>query len=527
MESDRDPAPDRPYNRREFLHRGARVTAGLGLGSAMVDRGSGQPASRSENAITTDDGFSDSDRPNILLIMTDQHHFEALSCMGHPVVQTPHLDRLASRGTLFQNAYCASAACAPSRASIFSGMFPSAHGVVRNNLPINGRLDPDLTPELLSRAGYHSHLVGKLHFNPAAEYHGFDSRDLHDGCSAMYDPQQPAESDYVRWLADRRFGGDRQEVVRRFDENEGQIDTDLFRFAMGSDWRSAEEHSNTWVTDRAVDFLQNRPSDRPFFLFTSYFGPHHPYLVPEPWASRHDPDAVPLPDHFAVDFSDRPIARRTPLYRLFEQQSDFTDRQCRELLAQYYGQIEMIDDGVGRILDQLDRSGLADNTVVVFTADHGDYAGQFGWFFKATCYSGAVRVPLIVADPRGEGPRGVACERVVNNMDLFPTLNRWAGADRPTQTTMSRDLRPLLDDPAGPGWEDETFSEFAGMNMVVSRGLKLMRYRTDDGVFHELYDTAADPQDFVNLWDRPEVSKRQAKLMRRLDELKEAVKLTS
>ena len=506
------PAPT-AISRRQLLGHGATLAGAAALGTRAADAGPARPAplpfrEAAEGA------------PNILLILTDQHQFETLGCMGHPTVKTPNLDRLAERGVLFRNAYCAAPACGPSRASIVTGMFPSAHGVDSNQVPILGKCRPDLGPELLRRAGYRTHLVGKLHVTPAAAPHGFATSDFHDGISALYEPNEPWLSDYVGWLADRSHGGDRQEVIDAFDASEKQIPEDVYRFAMGTDWRAPGEHSNDWVPDRAVEFLRGHDRSRPFFLQASFFGPHHPYTVPEPWASMYPPESVALPDNLDVSIDDKPIAQHHPLAPLFAGEDALSERQVRELLGQYHGQVSMIDHGIGRILDGLEARGLADDTVVVFTADHGDHAGAFGWFFKATCYADSVRVPMIIADPRDAGaPRGAVCDRVVNLVDLFPTLNAWGGGAEPRQKVAGRDLAPLVADPQSDDRDDETYAEFKGMNMVVSGGLKLMRYRRGGETFHELYDTEAEVQDGDNLWDAPDRRADRERLSKRLDEL--------
>jgi arylsulfatase A-like enzyme len=460
-----------------------------------------------------------SQKPNILFIMADQHQAWALGCMGHPVVETPNIDRIAERGVNFAGAYCPSPVCGPSRTSIFCGHYPSATGVAENYQPY--RENMRLLPELLRGAGYRTFMAGKLHLAPIEAEHGFGEKHLHDAGYDLYRKDEPAHSEYVQWLAGRKFGGDVAEVVRRFNEDEDCLETDPFRFIMGSNWRAEEEHSNTWTTDRAVEFLKQK-QDQPFFAFASFFGPHQPMAPPEPWASKYSPDEIELPPEFSTATDDKPLAAEkragSPIPK-----AGLAERQYREALAAYYGQISMIDHGVGRILDELETQGLAENTIVVFTADHGDHAGQFGLFFKCTMYENAVRVPLLVSNPWKPGSKGRKCGKHVNNLDLYATLLECAGVDAPQ--TASRSLVPLLDDPANPEWDNFTYSELHPWTMVAKDGWKLIRFRRGDGEqVHELYRLGGDVPDVSNLWNDPEAAGVRAGLAELLNGCEEDAK---
>jgi arylsulfatase A-like enzyme len=441
--------------------------------------------------------------------MTDQHTFDALGCADHPVVETPNIDRIADSGVRFTDAYCPAPVCGPSRTSLFSGRYPSAHGSEGNWEPVDR--DIDLLPELLSASGYHTARVGKLHIAPIAADHGFDYEQRHTTMNDLYNPNAPWMSDYVQWLADRRFDGDVEAVIERTNRDERQYPVyDAHRqFLLGSNWRTEGEHSNTWVTDRSVEYIEQH-SDEPFFLFSSYFGPHQPMAAPGRWRDMYDPDDVPLPEEFYVDASDRPIGSR-------DGPSAFEESTYREVLAAYYGQISMIDHGIGRILDALEAEGLREDTVVAFTADHGEHAGQFGTFFKGTMYANAVRVPLIVADPQGTSAR--VCDRVVNNLDLFATLADRCDLSVDVGSVPSRSLQPLLSDPEAD-WLDRTYAELSSERMVVDGDYKLYQadsdewHRTGDQTFvHELYNRTKRPLDGIDQWDDPKLADRQAELL--------------
>jgi len=466
---------------------------------------------------------------NILLIMTDQHLARALGCMGHDVVKTPNIDRLAARGMLFERAYCASPVCGPSRAAVFSGLYPSATGATANPGVFHHGTESYELPRLLRDGGYYTALVGKLHLGPIEDDHGFVEKHLHDAGYSTYHENEPPNSEYVQWLADQKFNGDINEVIKHFNADEEAYGPDNYRFIMGSNWRTEEEHSNTWITEQTVDFLKraaNRDDSAfriphsalaaPFFLFTSYFGPHQPMLAPEPWGSMYDPNEIELPPEFYTATEDKPIAREklaaSPL-----MQDQLSEQQYREALAAYYGQISMIDHGIGQILDALETQGLADNTIVVLTADHGDHAGQFGLFFKSTMYENAARVPLIVADPTQTDTAGKPCRQVVNNMDLYATLLESAGL--PSPATHSRSLTGLLNDPDDGDWSNATVSELGPWSMLAEDHFKLVRFQPEGGpALYELYDLDEDVPDGTNLCDVNAYGERVAAMKSRLED---------
>ena len=265
---------------------------------------------------------------------------------------------------------------------------------------------------------------------------------------------------------------------------------------------------------RAVTYLREHRED-PFFLFASYFGPHQPMLAPGRWADMYDPDDVELPAWADLSAAGRPVAESAlDDSTFFERYEGWTGADYREVLAAYYGQVSMIDHGVGRILDALAEAGVRDETLVVFTADHGDHNAQFGWFHKGTMYEGAARVPLVVDDPAGAS--GVDCERVVNNLGLFRTILDRAGVEGPA--THSRSLVPLLDDP-GTAWTDETYSELGDQAMLVDGDRKLVRATPTDGrEAFEFYDRTERPHDATNRYDDPEAESAVAEMETRLSE---------
>jgi arylsulfatase A-like enzyme len=396
---------------------------------------------------------------------------------------------------------------------MFTGLYPRNSGVRNNQEQFADGVET--LPALLSDHGYETALAGKLHFTPSAAPHGFDIKRLHDSMYTCYDVEEPWNSDYVQWLADRRFDGDVSAVIERANADERAMwEGDLHRFLLGTNWRSIEDHSNTWVTDESVDYLRSEPDD-PFFLFSSYFGPHQPMLAPGKYADMYDPDEISLPPEFDVEREGKPIAAETGGAKDHPRRNGWTEDTFREVLAAYYGQITMIDDGIGRILDALEETGQANETMVIFTADHGDHNGQFQWFFKGTMYDGAARVPLVVADPTKDGPTGRVSNHVVNNLDCFATILDRAGIE-PGYPTASESLGPLLTDPDAAEWVDETYVEL-DEQMLVREDYKLIRQDGDNNQTYELYERIGRPTDATNLWERPGYRERGRELADRLD----------
>jgi len=454
--------------------------------------------------------------------MTDEQQFQTLSCANHPVVDTPNLDRLADRGVRFERAYCPSPACGPSRAALFTGQYRCNSSITGNNT----RFDEtgELLSEHLQDAGYHTALVGKLHFEPKAAPHGFDHRRLHDAMYDLYDPEEPWTSEYVHWLAEKRFEGDVTEVIERANADEALMHEDSRQFFLGSNWRNEGEHSNDWIADESTEYLRTH-REEPFFLFTSFFAPHHQHLTPGRWGDVYDPDSISLPDEFHLDRGGRPVGE-IAWSGMEERFADLDEADYRDILAAYYGLIAHVDDCVGRILEELERQGLREDTLVIFTSDHGDYAGQFGWFTKGEMYANAVRVPLIIDDPI-DGASAATTDHVVNNLGLFETVLQWCDVDAPE--TSSRDLLPLVHDPEYDDWIDRTYSESNDPHgigtMIVDGDDKLIRTRDEvGGLVHELYDITERPLDAENRWEDPDERERRRELLARLDLAEEAAR---
>ena len=443
--------------------------------------------------------------PNILVILTDQHRFDCLGCMGHRLVKTPNVDRLAEEGCIFTNAYTPSPICSPARAALFTGMYPPAAGVVDNWCPFRG--DVTLVTDRLQHAGYQTAEVGKLHFVPQARRFGFQYKRLHDALYDVY-ADDHLHSDYLKFLRKTAFKDDPEAPVRMANADESSYGQDNYRFILGSNWRDEEHHSTTWAAREAVRYLQSRDRNSPFFLFVGYFGPHQPFEPPAPWNQLYRPEDVPLPQQFHAGMEESPIFQRTRAGEARRNKGEWDELTFRKILSAYFGGVTMIDYYTGQIFDCLREEGTWDDTMVVFTADHGDHNAQYGLFFKGDMYDSCAKVPMIIKPPHPEGASGWRDE-VVNLLDLFATICEAAGdMECSGPYVESRSLWPLLTG-TDYGWENETYSIFgpdpgSALTMARKGQLKLIRLeRGLKGPLYEMYDLNDEVPEVRNVYHDP------------------------
>ncbi|MFH1904672.1 MAG: sulfatase-like hydrolase/transferase [bacterium] len=451
--------------------------------------------------------------PNILFIITDQHHFKALSCLGHPVVKTPGIDGIAEDGIIFENTYCAAPICGPSRASIYTGEYPGRTQVFTNYENLSS--DLDILPELLRQAGMQTALVGKLHLWPSEKSWGFEYKRFNDSPYDIYKKDEADYSDYITYLVET-LGYARKEIVKRFDDDESS--SDRLRFYLGSGVTDEVHHYNTWVADGSIDFIRNKRDDKPFFLHVGFFGPHQPMMSPEPWASMYKPEDIELPPQFYAEINDKPILEDTHLWRAQEfRDQGWTEETWKKVLAMYYGQVSQIDYHISRIVSVLKEQKIYDNTIIIFTADHGDYNGQFGLLEKGTMYEGSVRVPFIIRDP--DFPKGVRRDRLVNNFDLYRTLLERCGI-KVAQDTPSRNLSSVMEGQYRQ-WQNVIKAALYHQTMLRRDNLKLMRKDSGkNGEIHlyEFYDFSDSPSEMINEYSNPEYRNAIKEMKKEIDE---------
>lgn len=488
------------------------------------------------------------DRPNILLITSDQQHWRTLGRIL-PGIRTPNLDRLADDGTLFHRAYCPNPTCTPTRASILTGQQPSRHGA----WSLGTKLPESATTvgALFSEAGYDTALIGKAHFQPLRGTPAFPSlesypllRDLefwrgfhgpfygfqHVELARNHGDECHVGQHYALWMEENGLPGWREHFQNRWGE-----------FAFGDPpqpvqkhrWSLPENyHPNAWIAERTNARIDHaRENGKPFFLWASFFDPHPPYLAPPPWDTLYDPKDIEVPCAAPGE-----LENATPLLReAMKTDSDFRAWQetpfenhglhshvheraaLAKDIAVYYGMVSLLDKYVGRILDHLDAAGLAENTVVVFTSDHGHYYGHHGLVAKGPFhYEDGIRVPFLA---RGPGClRGAETSALASLVDLPVTFLAAAGLDIPA-TMQGVDLGPVLRGEAA-AVRDHVVVEFRHqpnalhLKTLVEANAKVTLYR--DQSYGELYDLAADPGETRNLWSDPARAPLREELTRRL-----------
>lgn len=454
---------------------------------------------------------------NVLVLMTDQHRVDTLGCYGNAVCQTPALDRMAGKGVRFDNAFTPTAICTPARASLLTGVLPFRHGLLANherNVGYREELDgryPTFS-EPLHAAGYQVGHVGKWHvgkeLGPAG--HGFDGVDYPGWGNPVRHP------DYLRYLAERKLPefGLRHRVRGTFPNGEpGNL-------LAGITGQPAEATFEYFLAERTIERLRTyaetyRRDGRPFFLACNWFGPHLPYCLPEAYYRRYDPADVQLPASLAENFAAKPKVQQH--YSAHWGLNSLPLEQWRELIAAYWGYVSLIDEQVGRITAVLDELGLTDETVVAFTADHGEFTGSHRLHDKGPAmYDDIYRIPLLIAGP---GIRqGASEDRFVTLIDLTPTIAELAGAPTPGHYD-GASLVPMLRGDPLPDWPDFVVAEFHGhhfpypQRMIRTHRHKLVINPADR---NELYDLATDPHELHNRYEHPEFGPVRRELMRRL-----------
>ncbi len=368
-------------------------------------------------------------RTNVLFIVSDDLNTD-LALYGHPLVKSPNLDRLAARGVVFERAYCQAPVCNPSRASFMTGLYPDQTGVLTNGGDFR-KTAPDVVtlPMMFRNNGYYTARVGKIYHYGVPNQIGTDGEDHPASWVEVRNPIGRDKSDeyLITTIAPpsrREFGG-----------------TLSWLAADGRD----EEQTDAIGAAAAIDLLERR-KDEPFFIAVGFYRPHTPYVAPRKYFEMYPPSLVRLPNEPLDDLLDVPAAAW--VQRTYQELMD--ELTQRRVLQAYYASISFLDAQVGRVLDAVDRLGLADNTVIVFTSDHGYHMGEHKLWQKTTLFENSTRVPLIVAAPGFESTRGRRTGAVTELVDIYPTLGELAGLDTPA-SVRGASFRPQLADVASPG----------------------------------------------------------------------------
>ncbi len=488
---------------------------------------------------------------NIVVIIADQLRVDHLGFAGKVPVRTPHIDSLVANGHVFDRTFVANPVCMPNRATIMTGQWPSAHGLRTNGLPLNPACDTFV--RALRREGWRTSAVGKLHLQPMG--YGFEEYQLDQIKAAMPDlweasvkgpfgesftsledfdrhangdVEMPpdyygfddvalvsghgdrASGNYVAWARERGFDPINQ-AGRKNAKSKYSGWSHIYESAVPVDL-----HPTTFITDMALARLDEfAANEDDFVLFVSYPDPHHPFAPPSEYFHRHDPADMPLPESFQDDHANSPQYVRDIIAKRGVPDIDLmmlwapTEDQFRHALAAELGSIEFIDDSVGRIVESIASLGLTEDTVILFTSDHGDVFGDHGLLLKHFChYDAAVRVPLIIS---GGGVGAGKHHELVSSTDIAPTLLDIAGA-APMAGVQGSSLVPLMNGDSN-GWrrailveEDQPFGlpTLPGPVRLRTVITDALRYTRIAGTpISELYDLRADPVEMRNRAEDP------------------------
>ncbi len=378
-------------------------------------------------------------RPNLLLLMTDQHRADCIGAYGNRHISTPNLDSLAREGAIFTNAYSSTPTCTPARCGLLTGQSPWRHGNL-GLAPVPEKYPVEM-PRLLRNSGYYTLGIGKMHWSPMRSLHGFHQTILDEHCqpadhaaAANGAERIPdARSDYEGWFFARNPNLDPHVTGLGWND-----------YRAGAFQLPEELHPTTWTAETAVRFLSTYRREEPFFLKVSFIRPHSPYDPPERFLKMYERADLPAAEvgDWAQPFA-RPSSQTPELWH-----GDLGAAQVRASRQGYYGSVSHVDEQIGRILATLREKGLLNNTLIVMTADHGDMLGDHHLWRKSYAYQSSSHIPMLIRWPDGlaRGKRGVTISKPVELRDVLPTFVEAAGGALPSSVD-GQSMLPLLDDP--------------------------------------------------------------------------------
>ncbi len=425
-------------------------------------------------------------RPNILIVHTDEHRIECLGAYGNKDVKTPHIDRLAADGVRYNNSFCPFPVCTPSRYSLLSGRYVHEHHGWGNHTTLAS--DIATFPKTLRSVGYRTKAVGKMHFTPTYLDVGFDELIL-----AEQNGPGRWDDDYHRYLKEH-------DLVDRNDL-EDQLTRDYRPHTPQKYWDTCgamvsnlpeKHHSTTWTAEQAVQTLESWTPDEPNLLMVGFIKPHHPFDPPAPWDKTYDPEKLSLLPGWTTECLERDFQYS----RGYFPNNKLSEPVLRRVMAYYYATITQIDHHVGRMVDILKRKNLYDNTLIIFTSDHGDYMGFHHMLLKGNyMYDPVVKVPLIVKWPQSRHA-GTVLDRLVNNIDLAPTLCLAAGC-RSAPSMHGHALQDAIG-------HELIFAESRGGREVMARSQDRKLILTPENRENLFFDLEKDPHELKNLYRKSE-----------------------
>jgi len=436
---------------------------------------------------------------NVLFIIADDLN-NYLSCYGDPRAKTPNLDRLAAQGVRFDRAYCAFPLCGPSRNSLLTGLYPNSSGILRNAQIFRQTIPSHISlPQAFRRGGYFAARIGKLYHYNVPNSIGTNGHDDPASWELELNPagvDRLEEQPHIFSLTPGQFGGTLSWYASPKAE---RLHTDGLQAA-----------DTEWVLERCA-----KDKERPFFVALGFFRPHTPYVAPAPYFELYPRDTMPV--HPPVEVFRNADVPAAAFGSHKKEQEKLTDELRRQAAQAYYASISFMDAQVGRVLSALDRLGLTDHTVIVFTSDHGYHIGEHGLWQKMSLFEESARVPLFIVAP-GVSKKGGVAKTPVSHVDLYPTLAELCGVTV-TNRLQGQSLVPILADPTatGRGW---ALTQVTRGENVFGYTLRTSRWRYtewDEGRRgRELYDHDADPQELTNLAAKPEQANTVANLSSQL-----------
>ncbi|OQB15218.1 MAG: Arylsulfatase [Firmicutes bacterium ADurb.Bin193] len=478
---------------------------------------------------------------NILLITSDQQRWDTVGYMNDKI-KTPNLDKLLKKGIAFERAYTCNPVCTPTRVSILTGHYPSKHGCYTIGTGLEDDY-PTTIPKILGENGYFTSLIGKAHFKPCLTEGGFESlpsildRDFYRNWSGPYFGFEYCQlvighsceilasgMHYGLWLEEQGL-----DVSKYFGNN---------KYTDFGTWDLPQEYSNSkWTADltiKAVEMAQEK--DKPFFIWSSFEDPHNPCFVPEPWASMYNKEDMPV-----YGLREGELEGKPPFYSTIVEKKPDTGYACddldfgekdwhcisplpfmddekkRDIMTKYYGMVSQMDHHIGRIVDYLEEKGLMEDTIIVFTTDHGDYMGNHGlWWKGLPAYEDVQKIPFLVVHPDCKTPnqRSTALQSIV---DLGATFLSFAGVKPPVGLQGVNQENAWID--AKNSQRDWAMVEFRPsqssfmQKTFITERYKLVVYHNRE--YGELYDLHDDPDQLRNLWDNPQYADVKFLLFRR------------
>ncbi|WP_371224690.1 alkaline phosphatase family protein [Roseovarius sp. 2305UL8-3] len=469
---------------------------------------------------------------NILFIMCDQLRFDYLGCTGHPHIRTPHIDALAARGVRFNRAYVQSPICGPSRMSFYTGRYVRSHGSNWNGVPL--RVGEWTLGDHLNDLGMRTVLCGKTHMNADTEgmkrlgldpTSGIGARvaecgfEVWDRLDGVHPKGAPPPSHYNDHLTGLGYDGPNpwEQWANSADGDDGEILSGWLMEHAGKPARIDEQDSETpYTTSRAIEFI-NQAGDQPWCLHLSYIKPHWPYIVPAPYHDMYGPEhVIPVQRNEAEQYDPHPVLAAYHQHRF--SQVFARDGVREHVIPAYMGLITQLDDQIGRLIGYLDSTGLSNETLIVFTSDHGDYLGDHWLGEKELFHDPSVRIPMIVVDPSADADstRGTVNDALVEAIDLLPTFLEAAGGEAKPHALEGQSLLPLIRGQDTP-WRHHVISEY---DYSGRRARTLLDHPMDDcrlimvhdgrwkyihaeGFRPMLYDLQTDPHEFTDLGNDP------------------------